>query len=563
MHLQELFLHRSYTESDYSFRSYVDHYDHTRSNGAAISSSEIEQGRGDASARADYTTDQTYGNTDDLLALRDQAPIPAPPNEVYPVGTAITYGTPHRASSIYPEIVNSNEDEWVTEYTGSQNDLHAASKRYSIESYADTSTVGADIALPTIPKRRVPQDPQTQDDWLAGSSPLPSKAQQDAQHNRDVQMALSLMNDGVVSPGLGEKIVVPDEDLEQRGESVKALNRLRQENPLAIREASEIVVAKHLEARSLRSATSFDSQGTIKQHPGHRLQKKPNFNKGNLLSKSPLRLGGSTWKGKGKAIEREDSFGSDRQLFDPNSPTPIAGAQPDWSASQSSFLPQDTGNGQHQYNWNPYGDNATQKALQPTALRSSTGSLLDAHRAALDLGPRTDDNSSGLSRPAMGGQTALRPLKLLPPTRDRNREGLNREGYGVTVTVCTGPTTCMSPHLRGRDLEDGEYDSRNKEQYDISRKYMWISGYLPFLSLIYGLGGFDWFMSWVTGGRIKAMGKKQKRDALLKIFPLSSLFWAAIITTIVVLRMIADGAISGPNAGDAGNSSPFNGASGN
>lgn len=554
MHLQELFLRRSYTESDESFGSHVDLYGYTRSNVAAVSSSEIEQGRGDVSTRADFTTDQTYGNTDDLLALRE--PIPAPSNEVYPVGTAITYGTPHRASSIYPEIVNGNEDEWVTEYTGSQNDLHAASKRYSIESYADTSTVGADIALPTIPKRRVPQDPQTQDDWLAGSSPLPSKAQQEAQHNRDVQMALSLMNDGVVSPGLGEKIVVPDEDLEQRGESVKALNRLRQENPLAIREASEIVVAKHLEARSLRSATSFDSQGTIKQLPGHRLQKKPNFQKGNPLLKSPLRLGGSTWKGKGRAVEREDSFGSDRQLFDPDSPTPIAGGQPDWSASQSSFLPQDTGHGNHPYNWNPYGDNATQKALRPAAFPESTGSVPDARRAALDLGQRPGDNSPASSRPAMGGQTELRPLRLLPPPRNQTREGL-----GVTVTVCTGPTTCMSPHLRARELEDGGYDPRNKEQYDISRKYMWISGYLPFLSLIYGLGGFDWFMRWVTGGRIKTMGKKQKRDALLKIFPLSSLFWAAIITTIVVLRMIADGAISGPNAGDAGNSSPFNGAS--
>ncbi|CAK3755153.1 Hypothetical predicted protein [Lecanosticta acicola] len=530
-------------ENESSLRTIFDGYDYTRTQDVAPSSTEVEQGLGDGTQKVDITSERTYGDTNELLRM-----TPA----IMPVGQAVSQYLA-RASSIYPEQPEDNESVWYTEYTASHHDLRGHNGRLrpiSSDSYANTSDGGLEYDdFPTIAKR--PQThggvaPQLRGDWLNDSLPAFRKAQEETQHQRDVQKATDLLltdNEDLISQ-LGSKECDPIPYGERRNANLLALKQLREENPAAVREASVFVSEQAMRAQASIHPGAFDANDIPREHD-NKLQKRTS------PFKSPL-VAGKVDKGKGRA--RTDSFGSGRQLIGRASPASLGGGNQEWSHSQSSFVRRGDANLGDM--WTPYGEDATARALQSRGFDSSTGSgSMPGRRPGIDYGSRQGSRAKGPSRTAMGGQTELRELSLpksrRSPGRLSDRElakrsqhwsmeprpsdsGIHHQSPGdATIT-----TTRQGPVQHQSGLE---HMLRFGEPIPSSREVEWRSKYhailfallFPPLALVFGCGGLDWFIDWHTNGRIRKYARKQKRNAMVYIFPAAVLFWAFWIVIIV------------------------------
>lgn len=175
--------------------------------------------------------------------------------------------------------------------------------------------------------------------------------------------------------------------------------------------------------------------------------------------------------------------------------------------------------------WDPHSSSPTDRVLQGGISRGGR------YPATTPSKLRPICNSGRFKQPAVGGQHELRRLQLPDKQKEINRKTLTDEEM-------------MQREQDGKwNLEPAEQIAEAKmlqhrlemEQKGISLKYVNLSAIIPFGPLVYGLGGADWIINQNTSGRIKTMGHKQKRSALVTYFPLQMLGYTIVALVVGIL----------------------------
>ncbi|KAK3066631.1 hypothetical protein LTR53_016941, partial [Teratosphaeriaceae sp. CCFEE 6253] len=168
---------------------------------------------------------------------------------------------------------------------------------------------------------------------------------------------------------------------------------------------------------------------------------------------------------------------------------------------------------------------------------------------------RHNGTTTGKGRPAMSGQTTLRPLQLgntnldssttsfVPGRRMTNTELAAREpNWTMSPEARSTPRTAFElpdntpllAHVMGRAAEAGGPDVE-REQKRISIKYFALTALCPISALLYGLGYLDGQARRESEGRVDGMAEEDKLWALWLAAPLSLILYAIVIITVVVI----------------------------
>ncbi|KAK5744375.1 hypothetical protein LTR17_002085 [Elasticomyces elasticus] len=168
-------------------------------------------------------------------------------------------------------------------------------------------------------------------------------------------------------------------------------------------------------------------------------------------------------------------------------------------------------------------------------------------------------NGTGLSRPAISGQTSLKPLQLLgnttamdssttsfvPGRRMTDSDLIQREpNWTMSPSSRAVPRTAfelpadaklVQPMLMSREEARGL--AMEAEQKRISNRYFVLTAFFPITALLFGLGRLDWVAKKVSNGRVDGMEKQDKYWARFIAAPLGMMFYA-IIAIFVVLMVV-------------------------
>ena len=175
-------------------------------------------------------------------------------------------------------------------------------------------------------------------------------------------------------------------------------------------------------------------------------------------------------------------------------------------------------------------------------------------------------NKAGKGRPAMSGQTSLRPLQLavgngntgveessttsfVPGRRLTNTELAQREpGWTMMSPESRSlPRTAFelpdnTPLLRRMDsaqAEAGGGGEVEKEKKAISTKYFAMAALCPVTAVLFGLGKFDSRARKVSKGRVDGMVREDKTWALWVAAPMGVIAYAIVVVVVIILRVVA------------------------
>jgi hypothetical protein len=161
----------------------------------------------------------------------------------------------------------------------------------------------------------------------------------------------------------------------------------------------------------------------------------------------------------------------------------------------------------------------------------------------------------------MSSQTELRPLQLAESTAASGISGpltdmqLAEASSGWTMRPNRSEPSSFHPvlgnHLYVTALDNHDShpnlmsprDANNillrRVQRLHTRPYFRVCIACPITALIFGLGGLDWRMRQISGGRINAMSPTAKREALRVFAPLGLIFYT-VIALMIALLVVAE-----------------------
>ena len=535
------------------------------------------------------TTDQTYGNTGQLLQLTPhEARYPpssgpsnaydysagAPPEDPFELeyddeeekentpprparvpGFYMTSQAMPRSSSYYPD----DQSVWEsTQASESRANLADPVNRPSEESYADTSVSGNRLSMPVglsagvHPSAASHADtPGHRTDQRRGADH--SSASPDCRKiaETDEKKARKILEDKILEGNLNDKMspMAPKIDKAQHAANMKELERLRQSNPSAVGKAVRAVADKLGNLSPTKPVYSPQSSFTKAARLGsnRRAHHSTSSETHGLLSYngSPYMAGGLQFNDSMKTFQTA-----------PRAPSTAAGGSiKDYSPLTPS----------------PVAPPATVLMRDRAATCSPLVNLFDSAqdtpvRETIELRQVHKKKPRLVSRAAMSSQTELQPLQLVESTAASGVTGrltdaqLAEAEPGWTTRPDfseEGALARQISHIRrpasfviqqadlggaGRiSLLMKPDDVRNfrmlREQKELTKPYYRACNLFPIAALLLGLGCFDFKMRSMTNGRIVEMEPAAKKLALGLYLPLGVIIYASIglsITMIVI-----------------------------
>ena len=455
-----------------------------------------------------------------------------------------------RVSSFYPE---DEEGEWESidlsenrenlresaeERAGEHEDLQDA--RPSQESYADTSVAGSNVRLSLPPGTAIPMSPASiRTVWpsIAATSSGEDAFLPMGPTTSDEDRAKKIL-EGKADAMLGQSSLgTPKRDPAQHTSDMKELEAIRQKNPSAVEKAVKAVsegIGKLTQIKPAHapqtSASKMPSFGLGKKISTGRLSETRGLlteQTGSPFSNQGLRF--SETGNNFQTTNRRPSFltGSPVQNYSPLTPPPITSPT---AAHLRDFGITTTvrGAGYHPSPEPPGSDSIEMVPLprrgriSRVAMSSQTElrplQLADSTAASGFTGRLTDVQLAE----AEGGWT-MRPdvSQSTPPTR------LSTRNAGPTTYVVNQSDDDLPVNglMRPRDAINL---STRRIQQDLTRPYFRFCIACPITAALFGLGGLDWKMREMTGGRVVEMSPTAKKQALTMYLPLGCIIYAAI-----------------------------------
>lgn len=443
-----------------------------------------------------------------------------------------------RSSSFYPA---DNESVWQSTQASESHQHLGGLPRASENSYADTSIFDENRLSLVGAQGQPHNDNVITTDGAFEAGPYANTAhrvlfegQDDQPQDINTKRAERIMSNKIMEDSMMEKLMIganlgPD-DHSQRKEQRKAelaeLERMRRENPSAIRAASERVMGRFRGRFPIRPYDPRNSYDRVLQEA-----------QGNSSETRGL-LSGSQSPGPGPSnLQYHDSVGTFATT--PRGAPPMPGMTVNDAWSPIASPP------------------AVMTARTPTATISS------ARTGNPDEYELDDLTRSVWNRPAMSSQTGLRSLRLgrsnaasstttcpAPPTRPMTDEELAARAPGWTMDPRA--LTRSAASRRGIDserpqvtdetptllsVEEGRHPELVRLQKKISSKYFIACCVCPVTTVMFGLGCFDRFIGLKTEGRVKEMRKTDKLWMLQVVLPLQLI--VAAVTALVVVMIFA------------------------
>jgi hypothetical protein len=458
----------------------------------------------------------------------------------------------------YPTDTDS---AWETQISDSEPDLTML-RRFSDDSYANTSMTGSNIQLPyqlpsfaTLPYQGEDDEKENFDPKNLGSpagSITPKSMQKPLLGDRDTQRAI-----GFLQSQLCATVDITPAAKEQRRIEARELEIIRLRNPLAVRKATEHVFNRY-SASDLHSMSAKLQAGNPPKTP-HR----PRDSLRKIITMSPT-------------SERKHLLHSPMGSPKPDSPGPNGALA--FSDSANTFKtirygspspgPADMPVG----SWSPMQE-AVDWPLPPNDPRRSRASLPGFQsRLGVNASHATPAQRPSL-RSAMNSQTELRQLRLSslpkpaqPGGRALTADELIRQQSSWTdrprVATPNGleRAAAMSPPIHDpvartwrprigylinnrnraliRDAWDG-HDEGAQAAQALSRRYMLLTAVCPFTALAFAWGHFDPLMAKKTQYRFVEMAPEHKREALVMFLPVGVVAWTFCFVLIGVLIWVA------------------------
>ncbi|KAK0954568.1 hypothetical protein LTS01_023834 [Friedmanniomyces endolithicus] len=173
-------------------------------------------------------------------------------------------------------------------------------------------------------------------------------------------------------------------------------------------------------------------------------------------------------------------------------------------------------------------------------------------------------SGTGAIRPAMSGQTSLRPLQLgatttaassttsfVPGRRMTDTDLMRREpGWSMGPSATTASPSASAPRtalelspadaamLDPRLMSGAEAQGREhaKERRRISQRAFCLAALCPVSAALFGMGYLDGVAEWWSEGRVvEGMEEEDRVWALWVAVPLGTLFWAMVVVVVVIL----------------------------
>ena len=420
--------------------------------------------------------------------------------------------------------------------------------RPSQESYADTSSAGSTNRLSLPPGTATPRPPASvRTLWPSmlatsshGRAARGGLAISDEERAKQI-LEVNMMENAMFVP---ENLRRPNRDPAQHMSAMKELEAIRQKNPSAVEKA----------VKAVREEIGKLTQTKPASTPQTSTFKMPSFGLGNKTSIGRLsetrgllaEQTGSPFSTRAsrfsetfnpyQTTSRRPSFLTDcsHDNYSPLTPTPIT---PLAAAHLRDFRTATRGRDR----WYPADPGAESYELGPISTRGR------------------------VSRAAMSSQTELRPLQLADSTAASGFTGrltdvqlaeaeggwsMRPDGSQSTPitrisTRNAGPTTYIvdqsDDDLPANQLmrpRDALNLSTRRIQRRLTRPYFRFCITCPITAAFFGLGGLDWKMRQMTGGRVVEMSPTAKKLALTMYLPLGVVIYAAIGILIAVFVIL-------------------------
>ncbi|KAF7186030.1 hypothetical protein HII31_12631 [Pseudocercospora fuligena] len=445
------------------------------------------------------------------------------------------------------------EDDWETQYSDSHYDLPRNYGRISLESYANTSFYDSRVRLSAGPHQLEGHVLTPITDLSPAVSSPDAVVTQEFERRRQIKKAIKELEAKIVEDDLNVHYGSSPLDKAQRKADMDELERLRQLYP----STSDRFALKASESLISLKAKSTNKLQKVKPF-------RPNYNPRNSFNRIAAL---------GKLRPDADAASDRRALLDsPVTPTPRRGELV-WDDREATFttlradfsIPNHSPaslRGPATELWSPFVRDPTVKAIYGGS-HSNSATTTKAKVTEVELKP-LGGKTKRYKPAAMSNQYEPRQLHLLKSKRLNDAQLTARQpGWRMKPQV-----TANSPLGKHNDWSFAAHEpmlvkpetdlekALRADQEAISKRYLWSCAAFPPLTLAFGLGAFDRAIQKKVGGGIRGASARGKRNALLIYFPLGCMFWGILIIALYLMVLSSKG---GLYEDESKNSAPIRG----